>query len=97
MVSGPESAAARPRTGADGEAFGHKRLLSSDNTHVHDSAGRARDAIVRDIYLFYGDVPPADDITLVVGKVNPGSFIPERQRGEDRDSGGEPPGRADRN
>jgi serine phosphatase RsbU (regulator of sigma subunit) len=55
--------------GERGEQFGHKRLLSSVNSHVRLSAGRARDAIVQDIYRFYGNIPQTDDITLVVGKV----------------------------
>lgn len=56
--------------GSGGEPFGHKRLSSSIHSHGHLPVDRARDQIISDMYQHYGDIPQADDITLVVGKVD---------------------------
>ena len=57
-------------TNAAHEVYGFKRLRRVlQSISQHQDARSARDVIVQDAYKFFGDMPHADDITMVLGRV----------------------------
>jgi serine phosphatase RsbU (regulator of sigma subunit) len=55
-------------TDAQGEMFGPRRLRRVLQDSVELDARAARDVIIKNANEFFGDAPPADDITLIVGR-----------------------------
>jgi serine phosphatase RsbU (regulator of sigma subunit) len=52
-----------------GEPWGEKRLRRALLQNAHRPPTQTRDMIVKEAFEFYGNRAPADDITLVVGKL----------------------------
>ncbi|MCC6747874.1 MAG: SpoIIE family protein phosphatase [Deltaproteobacteria bacterium] len=53
----------------NGDQWGEKRLRRAMQPHCHRRADELRDVLIKLAHDFYDGVPPADDITLVVGKI----------------------------
>ena len=49
-----------------GAMYGDRRFMRAVTRHTQKSPEQARDALVNAAFEFFGDTPPADDITLVV-------------------------------
>ena len=53
---------------SEGEEYGERRFRKRIKEYSKLEPDRARDQLVERANEFFGDVPPADDITLVVGR-----------------------------
>jgi serine phosphatase RsbU (regulator of sigma subunit) len=56
-------------TNRGGEMYGFRRLRKFLGQMAHQDARTARDLVLKDALGFFGDMPNADDITVVVGRV----------------------------
>lgn len=52
-----------------GEEYGERRFRSVIRQHASKGPDQARDEIVSRASQFFGEVPPKDDITLVIGRI----------------------------
>jgi serine phosphatase RsbU (regulator of sigma subunit) len=55
--------------GSEGEALGEKRFRAAIRRAVGPDAASWRDRVISECLLYYGAIPPKEDITMVIGRL----------------------------